>query len=282
MIHTGRVTYDPQHDLCRMQLDHTFWNDRYLTGETGWDLGGPSTPLKEYLDQLPDKDLRILIPGGGKAWEAEYAHRLGFKNVLVIDLTDAPFKELLDRCPVFPKEHLIVGDFFAHQGQYDRILEQTFFCALDPALRSRYVRHMPTLLAPGGKLVGVLFDDPLNTDKPPFGGSRAEYEHVFAGHFASVSFTPCHNSIAPRAGRELWLCAIQSAVYEPIDCSLYDTYEAAATKREHVHLTMNDDVIHDGIIVDLYIRDKAEWLRLDNGTELRLDGIRKMDSRRSE
>ncbi|HRH39216.1 MAG TPA: SAM-dependent methyltransferase, partial [Flavobacteriales bacterium] len=83
-------------------LDRTFWEARYHNAETGWDLGAPSTPLKEYLDQLTNKDTRILIPGGGRAYEAEYAHRIGFRNVFVIDLTDAPFADLLSRCPTFP------------------------------------------------------------------------------------------------------------------------------------------------------------------------------------
>lgn len=194
-----------------MNLDHDFWHQRYATGETGWDLGAPSTPLKEYIDQLTHKDLRILIPGGGRAWEAEYAHRLGFKHVFVIDLTDAPLNDLISRCPDFPREHCIVGDFFKHEGQYDLILEQTFFCAIDPGLRGPYVERMHALLAPGGKLVGVLFNDALNSDKPPFGGSREDYMPIFSRMLASVKMEPCRNSIAPRAGRELWFSAVKDA-----------------------------------------------------------------------
>ncbi|MBL0126642.1 MAG: SAM-dependent methyltransferase [Flavobacteriales bacterium] len=190
-----------------MQLDRNYWEGRYINEDASWDLGAPSTPLKEFLDQLTDKDLRILTPGGGRSWEAEYAHRIGFRNVFVIDLTDAPFKDLLARCPDFPQDHLITGDFFAHAAAYDVILEQTFFCALDPTLRSAYVARMHQLLKPGGVLVGVLFNEALNTDQPPFGGSQAVYEPLFRKWFDDVSFDPCHNSIAPRAGRELWLRA---------------------------------------------------------------------------
>ncbi len=194
-----------------MELDRSFWEDRYHTSDTGWDLGAPSTPLKEYLDKLTNKDLRILIPGCGRAYEAEHAHNLGFKNVHIIDLTDAPFEDLLLRCPSFPKDHLIVGDFFTHEGTYDLILEQTFFCAIDPSLRSRYVERMYHLLAPAGKLIGVLFDDVLNTDKPPFGGNASVYMPLFQQVFSQVIMERCRNSIAPRAGRELWLCAVKSS-----------------------------------------------------------------------
>lgn len=262
-----------------MQLDRDFWGERYHSGQTGWDIGGPSTPLKEYIDQLSNKDLRILIPGGGRAWEAEYAHRQGFGNVFVIDLSDTPFADLMERCPDFPKDHLIVGDFFVHTERYDRILEQTFFCALDPALREAYVIHMTKLLKPGGKLVGVLFNDSLNTDRPPFGGYRDEYLPLFEAHFAQVSMETCTNSIKPRAGRELWLSASNGERYIPIDCSLYDRYEAAATLKQQVRLSLVDGEVLEGVIVDFFHKDKAEWMRMKDGHELRLDTISSFELR---
>jgi len=257
-----------------MNLDHDFWHARYATGETGWDIGAPSTPLKEYIDQLTDKSVRILIPGGGRAWEAEYAHRLGFVNVFVIDLTDAPLHDLLARCPSFPRENFIVGDFFAHRKRYDMILEQTFFCALDPALRESYVQHMHRLLKPGGKLVGVLFNDGLNTDKPPFGGFREEYMPLFQRWFPDVSMEPCRNSIAPRAGRELWLVAKRPA---SVDCALIDRFEEAATLKRTITLHLKDGASITVRIADVFARDGADHLRLDDGTELRADSILRME-----
>jgi transcriptional antiterminator Rof (Rho-off) len=264
-------------ELRLMELDRNYWAERYTKQETGWDIGGPSTPLREYIDQLKDTDLRILIPGGGRAYEAEHAHRKGFRNVFVIDLTDAPLDDLLQRCPDFPREHFIVGDFFTHVGQYDRILEQTFFCALDPALRERYVAHMHTLLKPGGKLVGVLFNIPLNADRPPFGGSGEDYAPLFRKHFHEVSLEPCRNSIKPRAGNELWLCAVKEKAYAPIDCNLYDRYEAAATLKRTVVLTTDTGEEVQGVITDLFIRERIEWLRLSDGAEIRLDRILRME-----
>lgn len=212
-----------------MEFDADYWHTRYATSGTGWDLGHPSTPLREYLDQLTNKDLRILIPGGGRSYEAEYAHRLGFKNVFVIDLTGAPFEDLLARCHDFPKEHLIIGDFFTHKGEHDLIMEQTFFCAIDPALRPKYVEHTARILVPGGKLVGVLFDAALNEDEPPFGGTRAEYMALFRQHFPQVTMEPCRNSIAPRAGREVWLCAQRPLQTEMDESSTMFTPDLASS-----------------------------------------------------
>ena len=48
-----------------MILDESFWDDRYRDNDIGWDIGYVSTPLMAYFDQLQNKDLKILIPGGG-------------------------------------------------------------------------------------------------------------------------------------------------------------------------------------------------------------------------
>ena len=61
-----------------MKLNENFWNNKYINNETGWDLKAPSTPLKEYIDQLENKNIRILIPGCGNAYEAEYLLKQGF------------------------------------------------------------------------------------------------------------------------------------------------------------------------------------------------------------
>lgn len=34
-----------------------YWQQQYLDGKTGWDIGIISTPIKEYVDQLDNKQL---------------------------------------------------------------------------------------------------------------------------------------------------------------------------------------------------------------------------------
>lgn len=186
-------------------LDKDFWNNKYDNHETGWDLGMVSPPIKEYLDQLENKDIKILIPGAGNAYEAEYLHQQGFNNVTVIDIAPRALKALQTRVPDFPKEHLIAGDFFEHQGSYDLIIEQTFFCAIDPSLRRAYAEKMKNLLKNDGKLMGVLFQIPLNDSHPPFGGNKAEYMHYFEDLFRIRIMETCYNSAKPRAGNELFI-----------------------------------------------------------------------------
>lgn len=185
-------------------LDANFWKNRYAENQIGWDIGHISTPLKEYFDQIKDKTIHILIPGAGNAYEAEYLHKQGFKNVTVVDWAKEPLNNFSKRNPDFPTHHLIQSDFFKLEGQYDMIVEQTFFCAINPELRKQYVEHTHKLLKQGGKLVGLFFNIPLNESHPPFGGCKEEYLNLFAPHYDIKNLETSYNSIEPRKGNELF------------------------------------------------------------------------------
>ena len=185
-------------------LTSDYWNERYVSSATGWDLGDVSPPIKEYIDQLKDKSIKILIPGCGNAYEAEYLHKNGFTNVHLLDFAKAPLIEFKKRVTDFPIEHLHQDDFFKHEGKYDLILEQTLFCAIDPSLREDYVSTVNRLLVVKGKLVGLLFNCHFDGG-PPFGGELKEYQKQFLAQFKNVIMEPCHNSIGPRLGKELFI-----------------------------------------------------------------------------
>lgn len=185
----------------------TYWSNRYVNQQTGWDIGAPSTPLKMYIDQIRDKDINILIPGAGNAYEAEYLFEQGFKNVMVLDISEIPLQALKKRIPNFPGENLMQGDFFKHTATYDLILEQTFFCSFEPTTYNRhaYGKKMGELLKAGGKLVGVWFNHPLVEDaKRPFGGTREEYLGYLTPHLKARIFDTCRNSIPTRQGKEIF------------------------------------------------------------------------------
>ncbi len=188
-----------------MNLTEDFWDSRYKNNTIGWDLGEVSPPLKAYFDQLTDKNLKIVIPGGGNSYEAEYLHQLGFSNVYVVDLSETALNNIKQRVPSFPASHLIHQNFFDLEQQFDLIIEQTFFSAIDPSLRAEYVSKAAELLVDHGKLVGLLFDAPLNTTQPPFGGSKAEYLALFNSHFDILTMESAYNSHPNRPGKELFL-----------------------------------------------------------------------------
>ncbi len=188
-----------------MEFNADFWNNRYINNQTGWDLKSPSTPLKEYIDQLEDKNIKILIPGCGNAYEAEYLLAKGFTNITLIDIAEVLVKNLQDKFKNHPEIKIINEDFFNLNDTYDLILEQTFFCALNPNLRPNYVEKMHQLLYPKGKLVGLLFSVDFNNPFPPFGGSKNEYKKLFQSKFNIKRLETAYNSIKPRLNSEFFI-----------------------------------------------------------------------------
>ena len=185
-------------------MNKDFWSSRYKEGNTGWDIGHISTPLKEYINQLNHKELKILIPGAGNSYEAEYLFNNGFREVYVCDIAEEPLKNLKGRIPDFPDDQLLNKDFFELEASFDLILEQTFFCALPVNKRPDYAKQMHSILKPDGILAGLLFNFELKPDGPPFGGSKAEYLTYFSPYFKIDILEPCYNSIPPRQGNELF------------------------------------------------------------------------------
>ena len=192
-----------------MKLNKNYWNNRYKKKETGWDVGYASTPLKNYIDQLENKEIRILIPGCGNAYEAEYLHLKGFNNVFLLDIAPMALKQFSERVPTFPKKNLLHENFFEHHGTYDLILEQTFFCAIDQELRDDYVNKMHQLLITKGKLVGLLFAQKFENIHPPFGGTKEEYKKRFSSLFEIQKMELAYNSIEARKGIELFIQLIR-------------------------------------------------------------------------
>lgn len=189
---------------CDKPLDGNYWDTQYQHNTTGWDLGQVSPPLKSYVDTLSNKDSAILIPGCGNTYEAAYLLEQGFTNITLIDIAPTLVASLQTKFGNNPYITLICGDFFEHQGQYDLIIEQTFFCALPPRLRQKYVWKMHELLVKEGLLAGLLFNRSFEVS-PPFGGSKAEYEKLFQQAFHLQHITVATNSIAPRAESELFI-----------------------------------------------------------------------------
>ncbi|MDD5361786.1 MAG: methyltransferase domain-containing protein [Ignavibacteria bacterium] len=186
-------------------MEKVYWEEKYIGNNAAWDLGSISEPIKKYCDGLENKDLRILIPGSGNAHEAEYLSKKGFKNVYVMDISENAIKSFRRRCPDFPSDKILNEDFFLHDGTYDLILEQTFFCAIKRQRRSEYAKKVFDLLNENGVLAGLLFNHEFGNEEPPFGGTKEEYEKYFSPFFNFEIFEIAYNSIMPRADREFFI-----------------------------------------------------------------------------
>ncbi len=65
--------------------------------------------------------------------------------------------------------------------------------------------------------------------------------------------------------------------YQPINCDFYDELEAWATLQQLCTIEFWDEagatLTTQGMILDLFIEEKAEYLRLDTGVTIRLDRL---------
>jgi SAM-dependent methyltransferase len=189
---------------CERPLDHIYWDNHYVSNSTNWDIGKVSPPIETYFKNVIPKNVRILIPGCGNAYEAEYLHNLGFNDITLIDIAPTLTANLRKRFTDIEGIKIVTGDFFEHVGEYDYIIEQTFFCALPPTLRQKYAWKMHQLLASNGKLIGLLFNRDFEVS-PPFGGSIDEYRLLFNSAFTFYNIDLASNSISARANTELFI-----------------------------------------------------------------------------
>lgn len=186
------------------EFDQKYWDTRWKTGQTQWDVGMATPPITNYFKNVQDPNVAILIPGCGNAYEAQYLLDKGFQNITIVEIVADKVEELKGKFARKPIK-IVHADFFSLSGSFNYIIEQTFFCALDPSLRIRYAEKMHDLLAEDGKVIGVLFNKDFGKNEPPFGGTLEEYYELFGPYFSEVTLEPCKNSIAPRRGNELFI-----------------------------------------------------------------------------
>jgi hypothetical protein len=203
--------------VCESPLDQNYWDAQYQAQQTGWDLGCCSPAFQVLVDCIKNKNAAILLPGCGSSYEAIYLVSQGFTNITLLDIAPTLVHKLQSEFSDYSQVHVLLGDFFAHQNQYDYILEQTFFCALPPALRLQYVAKMHELLKPNGQLMGLLFDTTFEVS-PPFGGSKDEYISLFESAFTLLKLDKTTLSVPKRLGSEL---AFQFQKKEDILISTY-------------------------------------------------------------
>ena len=188
-------------------LDSSFWNLRYQNNQTGWDLGQVSEPIKKWFENQENKKINILIPGAGKGYEVKYGFEKGFENIFYMDFSTRAGDLFKETCPGFPKDQILIGDFFSLKKPmfFDVIIEQTFFCAIDPLLRPNYVEKTNEILKKNGKIIGLLFNREFDTKGPPFGGTEKEYKELFNSKFNFKKFENSLLSSLPRKDYEFWI-----------------------------------------------------------------------------
>ncbi|MCC7442072.1 MAG: methyltransferase domain-containing protein [Bdellovibrionales bacterium] len=200
--------------------DPSYWDARFREGDTPWDTGSPSPVLVGLWEA---SGLRagsaVLVPGCGWGNDVVFFAREG----CVVSAVDwSPLAALGVRSLMkglgFEGE-VLAGSFWdipeAWFGTFDAVAEHTFFCAIDPSERPRYVEQLARLLKPGGRFLGSLFLREEATDAagrheifpnrvgPPFWSSVAEIQALFSNRFEILRLDPTPHT-HPRVQQTEW------------------------------------------------------------------------------
>ncbi|PSS24043.1 Thiol methyltransferase [Actinidia chinensis var. chinensis] len=183
------------------------WDKCWEQGLTPWDLGQP-TPVMVHLHQtgaLPKG--RALIPGCGSGHDVA-AIACPERYVVGVDISDKAIKRAIELSSSLPNADYFTfskTDFFTwHPTElFDLIFDYTFFCAIEPDMRSAWASQMKYLLKPDGELITLMFPISDYVGGPPYKVSVADYEEVLNPmRFKAVSIVENDLAIGPRKGRE--------------------------------------------------------------------------------
>ena len=183
------------------------WQDHYDSNDLGWDLGQVAPPFVELWEKGKLSLGKVLVPGCGRGHEVIFLAENGFE-VTGIDFSEGAVTYLGNALKKRNlKGRVLHQDFFSlddtHDGVYDLVIEQTFFCAISPRQRQDYVLKVSRMLKPGGMLVGLFY----HTDKqggPPYNTTREDIETHFSENFEIQELDKTSLSSEQRKGKE-WL-----------------------------------------------------------------------------
>ena len=183
-----------------------YWENRYQEGTTRWDLGQAAPPLQSLLNstQAPPPG-KIAVLGCGRGYDAILFAQHGFEAIgfdfassAIADAT-ALAQASGSSAKFMQRDIFELPAEFPHE--FDYVLEHTCFCAIDPSLRSAYVKLARNILRSQGELIG-LFWAHTRPGGPPFGATTEEIQQLFAPDFNILSLELVTNSIPERQGDE--------------------------------------------------------------------------------
>ena len=183
------------------------WQRHYEENDLGWDLGQVAPPFVKLWQEEKMPLGKVLVPGCGRGHEVVFLAENGF-DVTAIDFSSGAVTYLKNALKKRNLEGRILHqDFFrldeSHEGVYDLVLEQTFFCAISPKQRRDYVLNVSRILKPGGILVGLFY----HTDEqggPPYNTTREDIEMHFSKKFEIQELDKTSLSAEQRKDKE-WL-----------------------------------------------------------------------------
>ena len=189
----------------------TFWNDLYEQKKDKWNLNSPTPAFVEWENNNKSNDsLNICIPGCGTSEDVLYFANSGY-NVYAFDFSKYATDYLINKTKNLNLNINIMNvDFFTIQNKYkdffDIILEYTFFCAIHPCKREKYIDVCSKILKNNGRFVGIFLPlKDVEDNNPPFTVSIDEVLKQFSHSFyLQKKYYPV-NSVGRRKGNEIFV-----------------------------------------------------------------------------
>jgi hypothetical protein len=182
------------------------WDELYRKGETFWDKGAASPPLKEYLERHSLRG-RALLPGCGRGHDVALAVEHGL-DAVGLDIAPTGVEEARKLYPHLANR-FAVGNLFdppeEFRDAFDLVLEHTCMSALHPRVRGEYRRGIDVTLRRGGLLVGVWFINPNlgpGEEGPPYAFAVEDLTELFADGYEIVEDYVPKVAYPGREGRE--------------------------------------------------------------------------------
>tara|TARA_Y100000590_G_C15631930_1_gene981513 strand:+ start:439 stop:1056 length:618 start_codon:yes stop_codon:yes gene_type:complete len=185
-----------------------FWDTKYINNEFKWDLGKPTPIFKNWSKSIRNKNIKICIPGCGRGHDVLYLSNLGF-NVYAVDFSKEAINYINRKSN--KKIKTLCVDFFdlnnSYNSYFDYILEYTFYCAIDPKNRKKYVSKCYDILKNNGKIIAIMIPigQPDSSGSPPFNVTENEVVENFSNKFKINKIYKSNLSIKPRENIELFV-----------------------------------------------------------------------------
>ncbi|KAL9240725.1 hypothetical protein vseg_014911 [Gypsophila vaccaria] len=183
------------------------WNKCWEEGLSPWDLGQP-TPILQHLvrnDVLLKG--RALVPGCGSGYDV-VTLASPERYVVGLDISEIALKKARELASTSPNGScfsFLQEDFFTWNPTelFDLVFDYTFFCAIEPKMRSAWASRMAALLKPDGELITLMFPIDDHDGGPPYKVSVTDYETVLHPlGFQATSIVENELAVTLRKGRE--------------------------------------------------------------------------------
>lgn len=150
---------------------------------------------------------RVLVPGCGTGYDV-VAMACPGRFVVGLDISEEAIKKAKQMsCSLANADYFtfLTEDFFSWHptDSFDLIFDYTFFCAIEPDMRSTWAQQIQNLLKPDGELITLMFPMDDHAGGPPYRVSIVDYEEVLHPMgFRATSIVDNKLAIEVRKGRE--------------------------------------------------------------------------------